>query len=252
MDSIYEKRPWLKNYPEWVPHDLQAGPATAIDDFRNSAAQRPDAPAVCYFDGTLSYGEIDRLSNSLAAAFYDLGARKGDRIIVCLQNVPQFLIAVYAAWKIGAIVVPLNPMYKEKELSYFCRDSGAKLFVVLDELLSALDQSFLKETCIKKVITTSALDFLSPDKDPPGMLKGAKRMKIPGAADMLDLLSRFTGEPVQDQHMTADDVAYLTYTSGTTGPPKGAMNTHGNIAFNARVYQKMQCIDENDVVLGVA
>ena len=252
MDSIYEKRPWLKNYPEWVPHDLQAGPATAIDDFRNSAAQRHDAPAVCYFDGTLSYGEIDRLSNSLAAAFYDLGARKGDRIIVCLQNVPQFLIAVYAAWKIGAIVVPLNPMYKEKELSYFCRDSGAKLFVVLDEILSALDQSFVKDTCIKKVITTCALDFLSPDKDPPGMLKGTKRIKIPGAADMRDLLSRFTGEPVQDPHLTADDVAYLTYTSGTTGPPKGAMNTHGNIAFNARVYQKMQCIDEKDVVLGVA
>ena len=119
MESIYEKRPWLKNYPDWVPHDLKKTEATAIDDFRASAARRADAPAVCYFDHPISYGEIDRLSDSLAASFHDLGLRKGDRMVVNLQNVPQFLLATYAAWKMGAIVVPLNPMYKEKELQYF-------------------------------------------------------------------------------------------------------------------------------------
>ncbi|MBW2169828.1 MAG: AMP-binding protein, partial [Deltaproteobacteria bacterium] len=159
MDSIYEKRPWLNNYPEWLPHDLEITHDTALDDFRASAARRPEAPAVCYFDHEISYGEIDRLSNSLAAAFYDLGLKKGDRILLVLQNVPQFLIATYAAWKLGAIVVPLNPMYKEKELTYFFQDSGAKLFFTLDQIAAALDMSFLKETSVQNVITTSPLDM---------------------------------------------------------------------------------------------
>ena len=252
MDSIYEKRPWLKNYPAWVPHDLEITSGTALGDFINSADRRPEDPAVYYFDQALSYGKIDRLSDGLAAAFNDFGLKKGDRIIVDLQNVPQFLCATYAAWKLGAIVVPLNPMYKEKELSYFCRDSGAKLFFTLDEIATALDLSFLKETSIKKVITTSALDLLPADMEPPNMLKGAKKRPVPGSLDMLELLESYEGKSVEDPQLSPDDVAYLTYTSGTTGPPKGAMNTHGNIAFNARVYQTMQRIDDNDVVVGVA
>ncbi|MBW1703500.1 MAG: AMP-binding protein, partial [Deltaproteobacteria bacterium] len=177
----------------------------ALDDFRASAARRPEAPAVCYFDHEISYGEIDRLSNSLAAAFYDLGLKKGDRILLVLQNVPQFLIATYAAWKLGAIVVPLNPMYKEKELTYFFQDSGAKLFFTLDQIAAALDMSFLKETSVQKVITTSPLDMLPPGVELPDMLKGKKKIFVPVTLD-----------------------------------------------FNARVYEKMQRIDENDVVLGVA
>ena len=119
MDSIYEQRPWLKNYPEQVPHDLAIGSETALDDFKASAARKPNSPAVYYFDDVITYGDIDRQSDSLAAAFNALGVKKEDRIIIDLQNVPQFLIATYAAWQLGAIAVPLNPRYKEKELLYF-------------------------------------------------------------------------------------------------------------------------------------
>jgi len=82
--SIYEKRPWLKNYPEGVPRDIEIGNETAIGDFMRSADQKPDAPAVHYFDQTFSYGDIDRLSNSFAAALENLGVLKGDRIILVL------------------------------------------------------------------------------------------------------------------------------------------------------------------------
>lgn len=252
MDSIYEKRPWLKNYPDGVPQDLEITSDTAINDFRRSAAGRPEAPAVYYFDHVITYGEIDRLSDSLAAAFDAFGIKKGDRIVLDLQNVPQFLVAAYATWKVGAIVVPVNPMYKENELTYFCQDSGAKLFVTLNEIASALDLSFLKKTGVEKVVTTSPLDLFPTGMEPPPLLKGIKRETISNAVDMLELLESFRGKSVEDPALSPDDVAYLTYTSGTTGPPKGAMNTHGNIAFNARVYQAMQGIDENDVVLGVA
>ncbi|MFH1242015.1 MAG: AMP-binding protein [Pseudomonadota bacterium] len=252
MESVYEKRPWLKNYPEWVPHDLEITPDTAIGDFKGSASRRPEAPAVYYFDHVISYGEIDHASEGLAAAFDDLGLARGDRIVMVVQNVPQFLVATYAAWKVGAIVVPLNPMYKEKELTYFCQDSGAKIFLALDEVASRLDLSFLKKTSIEKVITTSSLDMLLQDGEIPEMLKGVERVRISDALDMLELVESYKARTTKDPGVTPDDVAYLTYTSGTTGPPKGAMNTHGNIAFNARVYRVLQRIDDKDVVLGVA
>ncbi len=252
MGSLYEKKVWLKNYPEWVPHDLEITPTTAIGDFRASAARTPNAPAVFYFDTAISYGDIDRYSDALASAFQDFGLEKGDRIIVDLQNVPQFLIATYAAWKLGVIVVPVNPMYKEDELSYFCRDSGAKLFLALDEITASLDRTFLDNSPVETIVTTSPLDFFSNDTALPAMLKQVKRIPLPGTRDMLDLLEKYRGTSVPDPGLSPDDVAYLTYTSGTTGPPKGAMNTHGNISFNARVYQAMQRIDGTDVVLGMA
>jgi len=252
MTSLYEKRPWLKNYPEWVPNDLEITHDTALGDFKNTAAAKPETPAVYYFDHVISYGEVDQLSDSLAAAFYDLGIRKGERVLIDLQNVPQFLVASYAAWKLGAIVVPLNPMYKEHELTYFCQDSGSKIFFTLDEIASNFDLSFLNETPVEKVIVTSSLDLLPSDMEKPEMLKDKKPVRIDGTLEMIELLETYKGKKVEDPGLTPDDVAYLTYTSGTTGPPKGAMNTHGSIAFNARVYEKMACIDEKDVVLGVA
>jgi long-chain acyl-CoA synthetase len=252
MTSIYEKRPWLQNYPEWVPHDLEIGNDTAIGDFVTSVDQNPDSPAVHYFDHTISYGEIDRLSNSFAAALENLGVVKGDRVILVLQNVPQFLISTYAAWKIGAIVVPLNPMYKENELSYFCENSKAKIFITLEEIAGQLELSFLKNASIEKVITTSPLDFLPDQMSRPKLLKDSQRKPVPGCMDMMELIDRYQGSQISVSRISAEDIAYLTYTSGTTGSPKGAMNTHGNIAFNSRVYQAMQRIDETDVVLGVA
>ena len=86
MQSIYEKRPWLSSYPDGVAHDLETATATAIDDFNKSVLSRPDFPAVCYFDHAISYREVNRLAESLAAAFHDFGLQAGDRIIVDLQK----------------------------------------------------------------------------------------------------------------------------------------------------------------------
>ena len=82
MDSIYDKRPWLRNYPEWALHDLEITSDTALGDFRRSAARTPEIPAVFYFDRAISYKEIDRLSENLAAAFEDIGLGKGTRLFL--------------------------------------------------------------------------------------------------------------------------------------------------------------------------
>jgi len=250
--SIYQERPWLSSYPTWVPPDLDTAGFTPIDDFKVSAARRPEAPAIYYFDHVISYGEIDRLSDALAVGFRDLGLTQGDRIIVDLQNVPQVLISVYAAWKLGAIVVPVNPMYKEKELAYFCEDSRPKIFLTLQETAANLDLSFLREAQVKTIITTSPLDFLPPGVEIPGLLQGIMRTTVEGALELSDLLTMYSGKKPDIAKVSSSDIAYLTYTSGTTGRPKGAMNTHGNVAFSARVYQSMMQLEETDVVLGVA
>ena len=162
MDSPYEKRPWLKIYPDWMPVDLEVPQVTARDDFENSAALRPDKPAIYYFDHIISYGELNALANGLAAALTDKGIKKGGRIMVVLQNIPQFMIALYGSWKVGAIVVPLNPMYKEKELTYFCQDSGARAIILLNTAAQELDLGFLKETPIY-YFQCPGLSILSPN-----------------------------------------------------------------------------------------
>lgn len=252
MASAYESKPWLRNYPDWGPKELPAGGETALQDFKAAAASGPEKPAVYYFEHTITYGEIDTLSDGLAAAYSALGLLDGDRVVVDLQNVPQFLVATYAAWKLGAVVVPLNPMYKQNELAYFCEDSGAKIFVTLDEIAVSLAPDFLAGTGIRHIITTSARDMYPGNAPPPDMLQGIAKRSVAGTQDMLQLIAAHRGKTFASPQVTADRVAYLTYTSGTTGPPKGAMNTHGNIAFNARVYEIMQKIDQDDVVLGVA
>lgn len=252
MDSLYQSRPWLKSYPRWASSDLDLGSSTAIDDFLGSALSRPEETAIYYFDTPITYRALDQWSDSLAAAFADMGIRSGDRVLLDLQNVPQFLITVYAAWKLGVIVVPVNPMYKEKELSFFASDSGAKLFVTLDEIAKNLDLSFLRETGIKGIVTTSALDFLDPNDPIPEVLSQCERITIPGCLDFRTLLDEYKNRRIDLADCTPESVAYFTYTSGTTGWPKGAMNTQGNIAFSSRVYQAMMRIDDSDVVLGVA
>lgn len=252
MDSLYQNRPWLKTYPEWIPADIPVPGNTALDDFQKSAAAGPDKPAIFYFDRTISYGELDTLSDGLAAALSSWGIKKGDRVMVVLQNIPQFLIALYGAWKIGAIVVPLNPMYKEKELTYFCQDSGIRILIIQDDVANELDLEFLKQTPVERVLTTSALDLLPAQGETPPLLKNLKKFSLPGTVDLLDLISQHPQTNLGQPDLSPQDIAYLTYTSGTTGPPKGAMNTHGNIAFNALVYRAFLRMTSDDIVLAVA
>ena len=122
MANFYEERVWLKLYPKRYPTDLHVPNTSALDMFKQSVSNCPQAPAIHYFDGTITYGELDSLASSMAAGLSDLGINKGDRVILQLQNIPQFPIAIFACWKLGAIVVPLNPMYKEREIEFYCND----------------------------------------------------------------------------------------------------------------------------------
>jgi long-chain acyl-CoA synthetase len=252
MSSIYEERPWLGLYPKGVPSDLKISKKTAIDIFEATVSKLPQSPAIHYFDNTITYEELNSLADSLAASLSDLGLGKGDRIALDLQNVPQFLISQYASWKLGAIVVPLNPMYKEKELEYFLSDSKAKILIAMESTTYKTVKHVIAKVPVEHVITTSEVDFLSPEQPLPELLKDFRKGKPPETLDFLELIDKYRLNTPPRTEVNPDDVAHLIYTSGTTGPPKGAMNTHRNLVSAAECYKLFCSLDDSDVVLGAA
>ena len=251
---VYETRPWVRLYAEGVPPDLPLPRQSAIDQFRATARRAAARPALYYFDRILSFAELDRLSSALAAALHDLGVGRGDRVALFLQNVPQFWIALLAAWKAGAIAVPLNPMFKQEELAYHLDDSGASVLVALESLYEEVGRAALQRTGVRHVITTSELDFLGREGGAPvpGILAGSSKRMPAETLDLVELCRRRDGAPDPGAEPAPEDVALLTYTSGTTGSPKGAMNTHANVAFNAEVYRTWMRLGPGDVVVGAA
>jgi long-chain acyl-CoA synthetase len=249
--AIYESRPWLKLYPDNVPADILPPYTNALEMLLATVQTSPEQPALLYFDAPMSYRELDRQSTALAAALQRHGIVKGDRIALYLQNIPQFLIAMYGIWKVGASVVLCNPMFKQHELEYHLNDSGSKGLICLESLYEAVAQYAVKHTNVQIVITTNELDYIS-EGTIPALLASSSKQRFAATLDMVELLHQFDGERIEGAPLAASDVAFLTYTSGTTGKPKGAMNTHANVVFNATVYQIWAQLDQNDVVVGAA
>ena len=251
MTDIYEEKIWIRRYPKNYPLNIEIPSLSALDLFERSVRKNPKNPALHYFDETLSYEDLNDLSEAFAAGLSDLGIRKGDRVILQMQNIPQYLIALYGIWKIGGIAVGLNPMYKERELEFYCRDSGAKGIVTMESCFSEV-RGLIGKTGLTTAITTSELDFLSRPSSLSPVLKNSRKVRIAQTLDFQDLLAKYRGKSYPRADLAPQQVAFLTYTSGTTGPPKGAMNTHGNIVFCAHIYQMACNFGSKDKILGVA
>ncbi len=247
--GVPETRPWLDRYETGQPADLDVERSTMIDLWHDSVRRAPDRDAIRYFDAALTVSELDEVATALAVALDERGVSRGDRVAVYLQNVPQFVITLLAVWKLGAVAVSVNPMNKHRELFTLLTDSGATALVCLEGLHDTA-RDVVGETDVRLVITTSELEYQT--RDDPRAFGEARRGTPEGAEDMSELIERCRGRVLPTADVDADDVAILTYTSGTTGPPKGAMNTHRNVAFNARTYQRWCHVGEDDVVLGVA
>jgi long-chain acyl-CoA synthetase len=244
------ERPWLSQYDPGQPSDILLEHANALDMFSASASGAPEAPFLHYFGSTLTLSQVDEMSDALAVAFRELGVRPGDRVAVYLQNVPQFFISVLAAWKSGAIVVSCNPMLKEKELRQQLQDSAARVLVALETLYSEVAQYVIPSTEVRAVVTTSELDFVRGET--PRILRAVDRQRQRDVMDLLELVRANRGQRPSTVVLRPDDVAFLTYTSGTTGPAKGAMNTHGNVVFSAQGYREWFHLGPDDVILGIS
>jgi len=248
----YQERPWLGLYQQGKPSDITPEHTDALAMWRGGAGSDDAAhkPFLYYFDTSVTGADVDGDSDALAVALAARGLGRGDRIALFLQNVPQFVIGMLAAWKLGAIAVPVNPMLKERELRHVLADSGAKAVISLQDGWNAVGAAAAEGTAVTAAITTSPLDYL--DQRPPSVLDGVSRVATPGADDLGELVRAHAGQRPDPVTLGPDAVALLTYTSGTTGDPKGAMNTHGNVVFNACTFRDWMSLTPGDVVLGSA
>jgi len=221
------QKPWLAQYRD-VPTELPVPACTVLDAFERRARATPDAPALRYFDETITFGQLDRASARFAALLHLFGIGHGDRIAVSLQNNPQFAVAQFGAWKRGAVVVPLNPMFREMELRYHLQDSGARVWLALESIATPEARASAAQSAVEHVLTTSENDWEGIVRDAPETDAGTEAAVQPG------------------------DLAFLVYTSGTTGSPKGAMILHSNAAFNADVYRVWMQMGPGDSILGLA
>lgn len=209
---------WARLY-ELPIASLTLEPATVPALFRDAVSKAPDAVAVRYCDTELSYGQLDEHSDRLATWFGESGVAHGDRVVILLQNVPEFVVAVLAAWKVGGIPVPVNPMYRGKELGRIIADADPKLVVCLGEDIAPI--SFDCEVA----------HFLAV-----GRAVAERNQTVSVRTDVTPwkkaLASQRTISAASD---SPDSTGLLMYTSGTTGTPKGAQLSHRAIAYNARM-----------------
>jgi long-chain acyl-CoA synthetase len=248
--SAYEEKVWLARYDAGQPHEITPEYESALAMFQATVARSGDADAIRYFDRRISFTELDELSDAFAAGITAEGFRPGERVLLFLQNVPQFVIAQIGTWKAGGIAVSSNPMNKERELRELLADSGATVLVALQSLHRDVASTVLPDSSVRTVITTSELDLQT--RNEPAVFAGVERLAGTGTRDLLEFVDAHRGAAPPQVQLRSDDVAFLTYTSGTTGPPKGAMTTHGNVVFNAQTYRDWIGIGPEDVVLGIA
>ncbi|HEY0716559.1 MAG TPA: AMP-binding protein [Streptosporangiaceae bacterium] len=247
--SSYDDRPWLARYDAGQPSGIEAEFGSALAMFGGCVRRDPDAPIIRYFGGVLTRRVLDEESSAFAAALAASGLQAGERVALYLQNVPQFLVVLIGTWKAGGVAVAVNPMNKERELGLILADSGATVLVCLEDLYQNVARR-ADRAAVRQVVTTSALEYQA--RDDGRVLGGVVRHRAEGTQDLATLIGQFRGRTLPDPGLGPDDVAFLTYTSGTTGPPKGAMTTHGNIVFNAQTYRDWIGITAADVILGVA
>ena len=247
--TAYDDRPWLALYGDHrADYELEFG--NALEMFRAGVVVDPSAVALKYFDATITRAELDAQSDALACALLAHGFAAGDRLAVYLQNVPQFVIAMVATWKAGGVMVSINPMSRTRELSYLLKDSGAKVLLSLESLYDEVGRDVVPDTAVELVLTTSELEHQTRNDE--RLFKGMVKRRHEGTTDLAELIEAHRGQVPPPVELALDDVAFLTYTSGTTGVPKGAMNTHRNVVFTAQVYRDWVGVSPGGSIFGIA
>jgi long-chain acyl-CoA synthetase len=231
------ERIWLKQYPAGVPADIDVTQYTSLVELlEESFAKFSDRKAFICMDKSITYRDLDEMSRALAAYLQSKGLQKGARVALMMPNVMQYPVSTAAVLRAGYAVVNVNPLYTPRELEHQLKDSGAEAIIVLENFATTVQQ-VLPKTAIKHVIVGSMGDMLGLK----GMIvnlvvRRVKKMvppySIPGAVLFNDAVAAGRGMKLNKPKLTAEDVAFLQYTGGTTGVSKGATLLHRNILAN--------------------
>ncbi len=243
---------WARNWPAGVPRELHypLGERPVSDCLRERAKRQPAKPAIVFYGRELGFGELDDLSERFAALLLQRGVARGDRVAVFMPNCPQFLVAFYGILKLGAVHVPVNPLFKREEVLYELKDSGAQVMVTLDQLYPVAHEA-RAAGALRHVFVTSFAEMLPPAPTlalPPALTQ--PRLACADAEDLLPALARTA--PVALPPADLDAIAALNYTGGTTGLPKGCIHTQRDMLYTAAATLSVTVGgQEDDVGLGV-
>ena len=232
------ERVWLESYPEGVPTDIDASEyESLVGLMAESFAKYAQRTAYSFMGHDISYEETDVKSQSLAAYFQSLGLQKGDRVAIMMPNVPQYPVAVAAILRAGLVVVNVNPLYTPRELEHQLTDSGAKAIVIIENFAITL-QKCIKQTQVKHIVMCAMGDMLNWPKSAVvnfvvrNMKNLVPEFHLFGAVKFNQALRIGSEVRFRPPTVSAEDIALLQYTGGTTGISKGAVLLHRNVIAN--------------------
>jgi len=232
-----DARPWLKHYPQGVPHDIGDGQITTLLDIYDQAIRDyADRPALESFGVPLTYGEVDQQVRKIASALQYMGLKKGDRVAIMMPNVMAYAPLIFGILKAGGVVVNVNPLYTARELKHQVIDSGARVIFVLENFAHTLAECVHDTPNLECGVIVAPGDFLGFKGKIVNFVsryvkRAVKAYSLNGTIRFRKFLKWDTGS-VAPVEISCDDVAFLQYTGGTTGISKGATLLHRNIAAN--------------------
>ncbi len=227
LDQLQQAH-WPAGVPRQVHYPL--GEQPLCDYLRTWARQQPEAIALDFYGYSLSWAELDHLSDRCAALLVELGVQPGDRVALFMPNCPQLHIAFYGLLKCGAVYAPVSPLSKALELSYQLKDSGARVILCFDQLLPVVRA--VREDCALRHVLATSLSELRPAQPSIPVPDLLLAPKVSGD-DFLDFYAALAActAAAPTHRVQLDDLAALNYTGGTTGLPKGCMHSHRDMLY---------------------
>ncbi|ABL88592.1 AMP-dependent synthetase and ligase [Pyrobaculum islandicum DSM 4184] len=232
FEKYVKNKPWVKNYDEGVPADVEIKPSPLFTYLDKQVTENGQVVAYIYFGNKVPYKTVGEHSDRVAAALKEWGIGKGDVVALYMPNTPVFPIVYYGALKLGAVVTPMNPMYTPREVAWQAKDAGARVLFTVDVLYKNVEEA-VKMYQLEKVVVAEITEYM------PSLIKPLAKMKL--KPPKIQYSSRVVPYREVLSHSPTsyraninplEDLAALMYTGGTTGLPKGAEITHGNISSN--------------------
>jgi long-chain acyl-CoA synthetase len=233
------EKPWLKFYDPHVPRNLEY-PGTLLQQILDDAAdQCPEKTAVFFFGGKVKYGELRAYARQFSTALKGIGFRRGDRLGILLPNMPQTIVCAFGAMKAGGVAVFFDPLAEGEELQRQINDAEVETLVALDLVLRRVDPIFSK-TKLRQFVITGVKDYLPFlrgflfDQAVKGRGIQVKLARKPNIHLFKEFLSRGQSDSstMEETPGSPEEVAFILYTSGTSGAPKGVLLTHKNLVAN--------------------
>jgi long-chain acyl-CoA synthetase len=245
---------WLKSYAAGVPSNVDFKEISLQESLSQTAARLPNNRALIFQGKTITYRELDLMVSRFAAALTSLGVAAGDRVGLVMPNLVQTVVGMFGAFRVGALAVPNNPLYTDRELEHQLSDAGCEIVICLDTLVPRLMQ-MRRRTGVTKIISCHIRDYLPfPLKQLFPFVKKNLHAKTPSGEGMYEFTDMLKNhQPTAENYPSSvDETAVLIYTGGTTGVSKGVELTHRNLASNCQQARAwcVEFVDGQEIVLG--